>query len=68
MSTEQTRTVVLRKVSQFTEVPNKDSINLNDVLILVQGDRTKRTAVSNLMDKIIDRLVVPSAYDIAVKN
>ena len=68
MSTEQTRTVVLRKVSQFTEVPNKDSINLNDILILVQGDRTKRTAVSNLMDKIIDRLVVPSAYDIAVKN
>ena len=59
MSTEQTRTVVLRKVSQFTEVPNKDSINLNDILILVQGDRTKRTAVSNLMDKIIDRLVVP---------
>ena len=68
MSTEQTRTVVLRKVSQFTEVPNKDSINLNDILILVQGDRTKRTAVSNLMDKIIDQLVVPSAYDIAVKH
>ena len=46
MSTEQTKTVVLRKVSQFTEVPNKDSINLNDILILVQGDKTKRTAVS----------------------
>lgn len=68
MSTEQTKTVVLRKVSQFTEVPNKDSINLNDILILVQGDKTKRTAVSNLMDKIIDKLVIPTAYDIAVKN
>ena len=68
MSTEQTRTVVLRKVSQFTEVPNKDSINLNDILILVQGDKTKRTAISNLMDKIIDRLVIPTAYDVAVKN
>lgn len=68
MSTEQTRTVVLRKVSQFEEVPSKNSINLNDILILVQGEKTKRTAVSNLMDKIIDQLVVPSAYDIAVKN
>lgn len=68
MNDTQPKAVVLRKVSQFDEVKSKDSINLSDLLILVQNDNTKKTPVAYLMDKIIDRLIIPTPYDIAVKN
>ena len=66
-----TEKLFYQNVNELDLVGSKHGIALDDLLVLVQSDTTRRVSITTLMAKIIDNIDVEdglSAYEIAVNN